>query len=70
LGSGAMAAVASRPPLTQGGARYVRVVLGCIEHGSTRRWLTHDEISSGVLNAVDSGASRHVVGALGVSPEP
>lgn len=64
LGSATLAALASEAPLRQAGARDTRVVLGRVQHGSGWRWLTHDEISSGVLSAVDSGSPLHVVGVL------
>lgn len=44
--------------------RYMQVILGfMIENGRTR-WLAHDEISTGVLDAFDAEAPRSIVGAL------
>jgi hypothetical protein len=44
------------------GVDYRQVVLGGARDGSRWRWLTHAEISDGVLDAVDSGAARVAVG--------
>jgi hypothetical protein len=41
---------------------YHEVILGFIVDRGTSRWLTHDEISAGVLAAIDRGAPRSIVG--------
>ncbi len=43
---------------------YQAVVLGFVVEGVTSRWLRHDEISAGVLAAVQSGAPLTVVGTV------
>ena len=43
--------------------RYYQVALGYIsENVNTNRWLTHDEISAGVLEAIDSGKKYFQIG--------
>jgi NAD(P)-dependent dehydrogenase (short-subunit alcohol dehydrogenase family) len=42
--------------------RYREVILGFVLQGSSSRWLTHDEISQGVLHAFDSGERSSTVG--------
>jgi len=46
------------------GLSYHQIVLGfiCNERGS--RWLHHEEIADGTIQAVQSGASRYVVGVV------
>lgn len=48
--------------------RHQKVVLGFVlGHGASRsgsRWLTDEEISRGVLDAIDSGAERSIVGQV------
>ncbi len=41
------------------------VILGAIPGGETSRWLTHEEISSGVIDAVWNADRVSVVGVLG-----
>ncbi|GAA0605923.1 short-chain dehydrogenase [Virgibacillus siamensis] len=43
---------------------YRRVYLGFIRHGRHSRWLTHDEISSGVIQAIASKQNESVIGTL------
>jgi len=43
---------------------YHQVQLGFVVDGERSRWLTHSEISGGVIEAVRGGLRRHVVGAL------
>lgn len=43
---------------------YREVILGFKRMGSGSRWLTDQEIASGVLAAIDGGAPRHVVGVV------
>ena len=40
------------------------VILGFVREGSHSRWLTDDEISAGVLQALRSGEARSVVGSV------
>lgn len=44
--------------------QYRRVYLGFILEGSTSRWLTHNEISSGVLHAIQTDQQETIVGTL------
>lgn len=44
------------------GVEYAQVLLGGIREGSGSRWLTNEEISTGVLAAVDAGEAVAVVG--------
>ena len=46
---------------------YHRVVLGRVREESGFRWLTHDEISRGVLDAIDAARPEAVVGEFGDS---
>ncbi|MDR3510393.1 MAG: hypothetical protein P4L73_02065 [Caulobacteraceae bacterium] len=41
---------------------YRQVVLGFVLEGEGARWLTHDEISGGVLKAIDEDASLSTIG--------
>lgn len=43
---------------------YHEVILGFVTEGEDSRWLTHDEISRGVLTAIDGQASRFIVGTV------
>lgn len=43
---------------------YQAVVLGFAVEGGKSRWLTNDEISSGVFAAIESGAAHTIVGAV------
>ncbi|RAP56236.1 hypothetical protein [Oleiagrimonas sp. MCCC 1A03011] len=46
--------------------QYYQVVLGAAKDGGHVRWLTHAEISAGVLKAIQSHRPQFVVGALGL----
>jgi len=46
-----------------GAAKLVTVTLGAKKHGGRMRWLTWDEISDGVIDAISAGESR-IVGNL------
>jgi hypothetical protein len=48
----------------QDGLRYEEVILGFVHDGKRARWLTNDEIATGVLAAVDKPSPRTVVGAV------
>lgn len=50
--------------LDAGGIDYRRVYLGWVEENNARRWLTHEEICRGVLDAIHVEASVQVVGTL------
>lgn len=43
---------------------YHQVQLGFIVEGHRSRWLTHEEISNGVIESIRTKAKRHVVGTL------
>ncbi|MFC4558158.1 short-chain dehydrogenase [Virgibacillus kekensis] len=47
-----------------GNCLYRRVYLGFILDNDQSRWLTHDEISNGVIEAIDSDQEETVVGTL------
>ena len=44
------------------GVEYAQVLLGSVREGGGYRWLTNDEITAGVLAAVDAGEPLAVVG--------
>ncbi|NLG69565.1 MAG: hypothetical protein GX496_08420 [Firmicutes bacterium] len=44
--------------------RYREVILGFVVEPSGSRWLTHDGISPGVLEAIDRDAPRWIVGTV------
>ena len=44
--------------------RYREVILGFVLEGRRSRWLTHEEISAGVLAAVDADRPRFIVGTV------
>ncbi len=44
--------------------RFQRVILGFERSGAVARWLTHAEICSGVLSAIDSDLDPFVVGSI------
>lgn len=47
------------------GLTYHEVILGFVlQPGGRSRWLTHSEISQGVLDAIAAGAQRHIVGTV------
>lgn len=61
LGTAGMAAAVDVEPLRRRvGSRYTRVVLGGVSSGPGWRWLTHEEINIGVLEAIDRDVSHHV----------
>ena len=41
---------------------YRQIVLGFVLEGEGARWLTHDEISEGVLKAIDEDAGLSTIG--------
>ena len=43
---------------------YRRVILGFVVEGGKSRWLTHEEISGGVIEAVQKDAERYIVGTV------
>lgn len=43
---------------------YYQVILGFKREGSSSRWLTNDEISDGVLDAVSAKQPTHVIGTV------
>ncbi len=49
---------------TQPGLLYRQIVLGFVREGGSSRWLTDDEISAGVLHAIELDSERHVVGTV------
>ncbi len=46
------------------GVLYRKVQLGFIVEAGRSRWLTHEEISRGVIEAIDTDADESVVGAI------
>lgn len=46
------------------GVSYRRVTLGFVREANQSRWLTHDEISRGVLRAIDRDGDEAVVGTV------
>lgn len=53
-----------RDDIEQPGVEYREAILGFVREGHSSRWLTHSEISAGVLAAVDSARPRTVVGVV------
>lgn len=47
-----------------GSCIYQEVFLGFIVEESHSRWLTHEEISSGTIEAIENKSSRHLIGTL------
>lgn len=45
-------------------AGYHQVILGAHKSGDQVRWLTHQEISAGVLEAIEAGRRQFVVGSV------
>jgi NAD(P)-dependent dehydrogenase (short-subunit alcohol dehydrogenase family) len=43
---------------------YRLIMLGFVIEQNTSRWLTHDEISRGVIRAIDADAPRSVIGVV------
>lgn len=46
------------------GIRYRQVVLGFVIEGNRSRWLTHEEISGGVISAIADDAPYSIVGTV------
>ena len=44
------------------GVSYQEVILGFMREGAASRWLTDDEIASGVLAAIDRPMPRQIIG--------
>ena len=65
-GSARAVAAAARHRLErrQTAVRYRQVILGANRSGGGVRWLTHHEISAGVLEAMERGQARFVVGTV------
>lgn len=64
LGSSSDPAAIRRQMMELPGCDYRQVQLGFVMEGNRSRWLTHAEISGGVIHAIKTGARRHVVGTL------
>lgn len=67
LGSAAADPVRIEPddPATRiAGVDYQRVILGFVPGPRGSRWLTNEEICTGVLSAIDSRAAESIVGAV------
>jgi len=47
-----------------GNGQYCQIQLGFVLENGKSRWMTHDEISNGVIQAIREGASRHLIGTL------
>lgn len=47
-----------------GSCIYQEVFLGFIVEESRSRWLTHEEISRGTIEAIENKTSRHLIGTL------
>jgi hypothetical protein len=45
-----------------GRVEYEEAILGFVREGDGSRWLTDEEISAGVLAAIDAPAPRHIIG--------
>jgi hypothetical protein len=48
----------------QSHVKYFQVVLGFMQESGSSRWLSNDEISKGVLEAIRKREAQHVVGTL------
>ncbi|GAA5533318.1 short-chain dehydrogenase [Deinococcus aluminii] len=46
------------------GNDYREIILGFVLEGNSARWLTHAEISGGVLHALHHDLKRHVIGVV------
>lgn len=44
--------------------RYHQILLGFMIENGRSRWLTHQEISSGTLDAIDQKLPRHIIGTV------
>ncbi len=51
-------------PASIAGILYRRITLGFVVEAGASRWLTNDEIARGVMDAIDRGAARSIVGAV------
>jgi hypothetical protein len=51
-------------PEAGGAVAYHQIILGFVLEGESSRWLTHEEISDGVLEAVEHHRSRHIIGTV------
>jgi hypothetical protein len=49
---------------TESHVKYFQVVLGFMQESGSSRWLTNDEISDGVLEAVRKRKAQHIIGTL------
>lgn len=47
-----------------------QIVLGHIKEKTEQRWLTHDEISCGITNAVKKRSSLSIIGSIDPIPKP
>jgi hypothetical protein len=64
---GSGAADPSHPPAqpeVPAHCRYQQVILGFVIEGNRSRWLTHAEISQGVIAAIESDDARRIVGTV------
>ncbi|GMA49950.1 short-chain dehydrogenase [Alicyclobacillus contaminans] len=61
---GSAAHLNPEPPQVPPNCRYREVVLGFVIEGNRSRWLTHEEISGGVMDAIRKDGERTVVGTL------
>jgi NAD(P)-dependent dehydrogenase (short-subunit alcohol dehydrogenase family) len=64
LGSSSNLDEIERDMIDLDGCDYHQVQLGFVIEGGRSRWLTHAEISGGVIHAIRTGAKRHLVGTL------
>ncbi|MCL6455036.1 MAG: short-chain dehydrogenase [Alicyclobacillus sp.] len=61
---GSMAHVHPESPSVPLNCRYRQVILGFVRETGTSRWLTHEEISDGLVRAITADCERLIVGAL------
>lgn len=57
----------SQPPtwlLEHPQIHYRQVILGFVVNGGNSRWLTHEEISGGVITAIETDDAYHIVGTV------
>lgn len=64
LGSSSNLAEIRQDMMDLSGCSYHQVQLGFVLEQGYSRWLTHAEIAGGVIEALQTGAKRHVVGTL------
>ncbi len=57
-------AATSRDRVSRSKVAYHQVILGYVAEGGTARWLTNDEISAGVIDAIARSEPEHVVGTV------